>query len=137
MGDIVKYMKRCTEGIIISGSDRIYKKQGLKQGLNEMCVRNLSTFTGREKAAGILLNRKSILPIYVDESIVLFPTQSIRIYECVYINYQEMLTFKSVSDSETKIVFYDLDEIIVNATENKIKHQVLRTQSILHQKNNK
>ena len=133
----MNYIKRSTQGIFISGNSKEYLTKGLKQSINDICIRNLSTFEGREMAAGILLNRKSILPIYVNSEICLFPTESIRNYGCIYVNYYELLSFKEVVGNETKIVFYDLSEIFVKISYQKIRKQVVRVQTILAEKNAK
>ena len=135
MGDKMKYIKRSSQGTMFSRKNKVYIPKGLKQYINELCISNLSTFQGREKAAGILLSRKSILPIYVNKDICLFPTESIRNYDCIYINYNELLSFKGLSSNETKIIFYDLSEISVNISYEKIKKQVVRVQTILAKKN--
>ena len=122
---------------MFSRSSKEFITKGLKQFINDLCVKNLSTFEGREKASGIILNRKSILPIYVDQEMCLFPTESIRNYGCIYINYNELLSFKAQSNKETKIIFYDLSEILVNISYEKIRKQVIRVQTILTQKSAK
>lgn len=131
MGDKMKYIKRSSEGTMISKSSKEFVKKGLKQSINEWCIKNLSTFEGREKAAGILLNRKSVLPIYVNKDIFLFPTESLRNYSCIYINYNELLSFTELSTTETRIIFYDLTEIVVPISYQKIKMQIVRVQTIL------
>lgn len=134
MGDKMKYLKRSVEGTMLSYKNKEFQKKGLKQSINDLCIRNLSTFEGREKASGILLNRKSILPIYVNKDVFLFPTESIRNYNCIYINYNELLSIKRFSNGGTKIIFYDLTEITVDISYERIKNQVHRVQRILEQK---
>jgi len=133
----MKYIKRSTEGILVTGNKKVFMSKGLKQLINDLCIRNLSTFEGRERAARVLLNRKSILPIYVNDDICLFPTESIRNYACIYINYNELLSFKEMNKDETKIIFYDLSEIFVNVSSEKIRKQLVRVQTILAEKNAK
>ena len=134
MGDKMKYIKRSSEGTMISGSSKEYVTKGLRQSINDMCISNLSTFEGRERAAGVILNRKSVLPIYVNKDVFLFPTESIRNYECIYINYNELLSFKGISNNETMIVFYDLSEVHIHISFEKIRKQISRVQTILELK---
>ncbi|AIO18707.1 ComK protein [Candidatus Izimaplasma bacterium HR1] len=131
----MKYVKRATEGILVLDKKAKYLTKGLKQYINDQCIKNLSTFEGREQAARIILNLKSNLPIYVNDEIILFPTKSMRNYDCIYVNYHKVLSFRESLNGFTKIIFSDLTEIEVDASLVKIKRQLLRAQTIFELKN--
>ena len=131
----MKYIKRTTEGILVLEKEARYLTKGLKQFMNEACIQNLSTFEGRKQAAQIILNHTSNLPIYVDEDTIMFPTKSIRNYDCIYVNYHQVLSLKETIGGSTRIVFNDLSEIKVDTSIVKMRKQLFRAQTIFKAKN--
>ena len=113
-----------------------YLKQGLKQHINKMCINNLSTYEGRREASRAILQRKSILPIYVNPHIFLYPTISVRNFYCTFINYFEVLSIIRMGEKRTKIVFHDLSDINLDINYKKINNQHLRIENILKLKSN-
>jgi len=63
--------------------------------INELCVENLSTYLGRKTATSEKYKVKSVVPIYVDDVTLLFPTESVKNFDCVWINYHEIETVYS------------------------------------------
>ena len=127
----MKYIRRTSQGILVLDKKEKYLTKGLKQFINEECIRNLSTFEGREQAAKVILKHQSNLPIYVNEDTIVFPTKSIRNYDCIYVNYHEVLSLTETIRGNTKIIFNDLTEIKVDSSLQKIKKQLFRAQTIL------
>lgn len=134
MGDTMNYVTRSMDGTVVSGNELFTYKQGIKSYINSLCLKNLSTFEGREKASAYVLNHKSNLPLYINENIVLFPTESLRNYECVYINYLEILSVQERDYGLTKFIFNDLSELNVNITHSKMKKQMKRALTIYEYK---
>lgn len=126
----MKYIKRSKEGILVLDKKATYLQRGLKQYINDLCIKNLSTIEGREKAAKKLLNITSNLPVYVNEEIILFPTKSIRNYDCVYLNFHKILTLKKQDNISSKVIFDDLSEVVVGISLKKLKRQLLRANTI-------
>jgi|LGOV01.1.fsa_nt_gb competence protein ComK len=132
----MKYLKRESQGILIMEEKEVYLKQGLKQYINKMCINNLSTYEGRREASKAILQRKSILPIYVNPQIFLYPTISVRNYQCTFINYYEVLSIIRMTEKRTKIVFNDLSDLNLDISHEKINNQHQRIENILNLKVN-
>ncbi len=136
MGDKMKYVRRNSEGVLIDNGNKTSYLKGLRQFINELCLRNLSTFKGRENASQFILKKRSVLPVYIDKETFLFPSESIRNFNCVYLNYHEVLNIESYQENYTKITFYDLSELVINISYPKIARQIVRVELILNCKNN-
>ena len=73
-----------------------YEKKKMKTQLvplriiNELCIDNLSTYQGRKEAIKIKYGIKTMVPIYINDEILLFPTKGIKEYACVWINYHQI-----------------------------------------------
>lgn len=131
----MKYVKRSSEGIMVLDRKAHFYTRGIRQFINDLCIKNLSTFEGREKAASSVLSIKSNLPIYVNEEMLLFPTKSIRNFDCIYVNYHKVLTVKKKSEGLSKVIFDDLSELVVDVNLTKLKRQYKRATTIYDYKN--
>lgn len=88
----IQYLFRNDEGTtIVCKNKKEILEQVPKTVINDLCMRNLSTYEGRKVATKHLYNIKILVPIYVDEDNLLFPTVSTANYDCVWINYHEIL----------------------------------------------
>lgn len=132
----MNYIRRNKEGIIVVGNKEKMYNLGLKQYINYACIDNLSTYDGRRKASEIILKKTSILPIYVTSKKVLFPTKSLRKYDCIFVNEREILSVKEWGVKQSIITFNDLSNIIANVSCNKIKKQIKRIKIIIKHQNN-
>lgn len=130
----MKYITRSTEGIQVFNKKTTVVCKGLKQYIDELCIQNLSTFKGRSDAAKRVLQCTTNLPIYVNESILLFPTKSIRNMDCVYINFYRVLSVQKVTLNSSKIIFDDLTEMHIQTSHKKLQNQMLRSQTICEHK---
>ncbi|XMB86953.1 competence protein ComK [Mycoplasmatota bacterium WC44] len=74
--------------------------------INDLCIQGLSTYKGRIDAVKIKYGFKSLVPIYVSEDCLLFPTVSPRNYECIWINY-----FKIKHIKKNQIIMKDNNKI--------------------------
>lgn len=103
---------------------------GLKQYLNNLCMKNLSTYDGRKKATVKLLNEKNNIPIYIDKNLFMYPTKSLREYSMLFINYYAILSFKKIDSNSTLLIFKNLDKLVVDVSIRKINKQHLRIKKI-------
>ena len=133
----MKYIQRDFEGIMIDGKNSKRLKYGLIQYIDILCVNNLSTYQGRISASKKILSRKSLLPVYINRNIVLFPIISIRDFNCILINYCELLSTVSIANKQSKVVFKDLSEVILPVSNIKLRNQIQRIGIILRHKNNR
>ncbi len=126
----MKYLKRSSEGIVVIDKKTRTYTIGVKHFINELCLRNLSTFEGRVKASSKVLNVGSNVPVYVNENMILFPTKSLRNYDCIYINFLRVLNVEEGLNGLNKVIFDDLTEVNVNVSITKIKRQMVRSNII-------
>lgn len=130
----MKYIQRSMNGIRIYDKNERELKKGLKEFINSLCIQNLSTMKGREEAASIILNKKSVLPVYINEELLLVPTESVRNYNCIYFNIHKVLSFEYIENKKTKILFDDLTALEVPISMKKLQNQLLRSRCILNTK---
>lgn len=117
----MKYIKREYCGFEIDGQTY---DGGMISFVNSMCIQNMSTYKGRLDASKVILNRSSNLPVYVNENICLFPTESIRNYGCFLVNVHQVLHVKSNGKKSCIIIFYDLSVIKVSVSKVVIDRQL-------------
>ncbi|MEC9485606.1 MAG: competence protein ComK [Candidatus Izemoplasma sp.] len=127
----MNYIKRTSTGIVlINNQSQTPINKGLTQYLNESCIKHLSTLKGRQKAAKVLLDKTANLPIYVNETCLLFPNQSLRRIDTVLINYFSIYDIIRI-DGRTKIVFNDLQTLFLPQTETQLKNQFRACKKLL------
>ena len=128
----MKYITRSIVGIIVDGNKNKEFDIGLKQHLNLLCIKELSSLKGRQEASGRILGSNRLLPFYVDDSTFLFPTSSLRNMDAFLINYHRVLSITKINSKNTRILFDDYTHIMVNSSVNRIKNQMLRIQNIMN-----
>ena len=137
MGDKMNYIKRHEDGIEINQDlGSIILNTSLKKYINLMCLKNLSTYEGRRISTQKLLAETSNIPIYINEGICLYSIKSIRDYNTVFINYNEILSIKEVSKDYTSFIFNNLTEKTFGISINRVKKQHIRIIKILDYLNN-
>ncbi len=137
MGDKVNYIRRNEDGIEVNSElGSIFVNSSLKKHINNLCLKNLSTYDGRRDSTSKFLRENNNIPIYVDEEIILYPTKSIRCYDTVFVNFKEVLSVKKVGNGYTNFIFTNLSEIKLEVSINKIKKQHLRIKKIIDYLNN-
>jgi competence transcription factor ComK len=122
MGDAMKYIKRSCEGIEISSYRIDTIRVGFTSYIDRLCKKNGSSLKGRITSAKYILNRHRMVPIYVNENIILLLTKDIRHIETVAINCMRVISFSQKEDN-TLVTFDDLTSILLKTTIKKIKKQ--------------
>jgi competence protein ComK len=137
MGDNMQYIKRSENGIEIGTEKGIINVNStLKKYINDLCLKNLSTFEGRRVATSKLLMENNNIPIYINEEIILYPTKSIRCYDTVFVNFNDVLSIKKNKNGHTSLIFTNLSEIVIEISFKRILKQHLRINKILDYLNN-
>ncbi len=127
----MNYIKRSHEGIEVNTDlGSIYIETSLKKYINELCMNNLSTFEGRKVSTIKLLREKNNIPIYVNDELFLYPTKSIRCFDTVFVNFNEVLSIKMVSKGYTSFIFTNLFEITLEVSIQRIRKQHRRIKKI-------
>ena len=130
------YLKRTSNGIKVKDESDVIIKKGLKQTLNDLCVLNLSTYEGRTKSIREMFGFNHNYPVFVNNSMLFFPTESIRNYNCIYINYFKVLSIRQINQQICCVIFTDLSELRVQISHQKIMKQMDRCQIIINYLNN-
>lgn len=126
----MKYIVRDIKGIqVVSDNIKIINK-GLIEYINYLCLQELSTYIGRVTSTKKTCKIQSTVPIYINNQTILFPTSSVRNYECYYINYKEVLSVREQGNN-TVIIFDDLSELYLSTDVKKIKRQIKKCECII------
>ncbi len=100
----------------------------IKSAINYLCMRNFRTYDSSKKVASKILGTSSKCPIYVNKRILLVPTSSDRNDDCIFINFNNVLTYEELN-SKVCITFTNNDVIYLNQTEytvNRMKEKYLK-----------
>ncbi|MFK5883320.1 MAG: competence protein ComK [Candidatus Izemoplasma sp.] len=126
----MNYLTRTNDGIVISENSKILNvNSSLKYTINSLCKKNLSTMNGRIDSVKTIFGFKSLIPIYIDNSTLLFPTASLRDYDIYFINYNEILFLVKKVDY-LLITFKDLSILKLYISFTKMNKQMERCKII-------
>jgi competence transcription factor ComK len=93
----MNYITRHEHGVWVDGPDDILM-MGLRQCINERCLRYLSTYEGRRDAARLTLERKRLVPILVGPGETLLPIRSMRHPDAVYVRQEAIVAIEERAD---------------------------------------
>ena len=127
----MKYVKRTTQGIQTKDYVSEVENSSLKSFLNRLCLMNGSTYDGRIESSKFLLHTEGLVPFYVSNEMVFFSSKNIREFDVIFINTIRVLKVVSVTNGKVKIVFDDLDELLLNVSFNKLYRQYMLSKEIL------
>ncbi len=130
MGDEMKYIVRSEMGVKIESDSTRYLDFGLIEYINTLCIKELITYKGRIEATRKKLDIQSNIPVFISQELLLFPTVSVRNWDCFFINYFEVLSVTS-ENGKAIIFFNDLTQISLDIGENRIFNQVKKCEQIL------
>ncbi|NLN50641.1 MAG: hypothetical protein GX149_03335 [Acholeplasmataceae bacterium] len=81
--------------------------------VKSLCEKELFSYESRLKLTKERLNIKIKIPIYINPKTLLFPIKSPKRYDNYWLNYFEIFSYEAFFE-KTIILFYSLDEVIVN-----------------------
>ena len=103
-------IERCAEGTLIVHSDREETVPlGLKQVLNSLLLKELTTYQGRLDALKVKTGWSRNVPLFIDEQCCLFVTTSHRDSAAVYINCVEIVSIRKYDEATSEIRFKSLN----------------------------
>ncbi|WP_081457699.1 competence protein ComK [Alkalihalophilus pseudofirmus] len=114
---------------IVYETDHTYYVKELAHSMIERaCIEGGATCEGRRDAVSKLINVSSKIPIPIDplNHIYAFPTNSPSKFECNWIFYHHIHTFKKLSN-KTLITFMNHHQLTVDITHSTFEKQVQRT----------
>ncbi|MBN2604577.1 MAG: hypothetical protein JXR62_01980, partial [Bacilli bacterium] len=82
------------------------------------------------------LPKKRNIPIYINQSLILYSTKSIRESNTVLVNYFAVISVKKVSKTHTRFIFTNLEEEIMDVSYEKIMKQHSKIKIIIEYLNN-
>ncbi len=96
--------------------------------MEESCMYFGSTYEGRKKGAKNILGAEYKVPIVVEDSdnLIVFPTTSPMSEECVWISLKRVKKIEKVDYYNTKIIFDNNKEIIVESSYRSVENQLSR-----------
>lgn len=123
----MNFIKRNNYGCDIDGSSF---NVGMIEQINKLCLIELTTYKARKESTKKVLHIKSLTPIFIHSSLLLFQTHTSREYDCCFINYFNVLSIRK-KDDKTEIVFIDFTKLLVNQKYTKISTQMKKCEMII------
>lgn len=104
----------------------------LERYLNNLCLNDLTTLSGRINAIKEKYHIVKNVPIYIKDDLVLFPTSNKKNYSNIYLN---SVYIKRIipQEEKTKIIFYDNQSLIIDKNYHTIKLSYEKCLKIINQ----
>lgn len=117
-----------TASLIYEDEDRYIVEQTPFSIMEESCKYFGSTYEGRKEGSKNILNAEYKLPIVVEDSnnLIVFPTMSPLSTECCWISLKRVKKIEKIDSNNTKIIFDNNREIIVDCSYRIIENQLSR-----------
>ena len=116
----MKYLKKSEYGIKVVDNSTKELKCGMKWYINNLLKEELTNYEARVKTTKSVLSLKTLIPIYVRQNILLFPTTSLRSPNIIFVNYHKVMSIVSRGKT-TSIIFDDLTELDLDIGYYRIK----------------
>lgn len=101
--------------------------------VKQLCMDNLFTYEGYLKSVRYLFNKHYLIPVYVNEIVMLIPTKRVRDYENIWINYQAIENIKSTTYGVC-ILFFSKIELNINLKIETLQKQIQYLKEIRNHK---
>ena len=114
--------------VVYEDDDRYIIKQTPYQIMEESCKYFGSTYEGRKDGAREMLGAEYKVPIVIEDSsnLIVFPTTSTLSEDCVWISLKRVEKIEKIDANNTKIIFDNKTEIIVDSSYRTIENQLSR-----------
>lgn len=119
----------CKEGTkILEENGAVILNEDTTEIVARNCFMNGSTLEGRQKGSSFLIGTSYKPPIIVNgySNIILIPTHSHRNKNCIWIHFQNVLTYYSKSEKKTMVEFKNNEKIIIDISYSVFDKQILR-----------
>ena len=123
---IVPNEKDCS--LVYEDESRYIVKENPFQIMENSCKYFGSTYEGRRNGAKEILGAEYKVPIVVEDSnnLIIFPTTSPLSNDCAWISLKRVKNIEKIDQNNTKIIFDNEKEIIVNCSFRTIENQLSR-----------
>lgn len=114
--------------LIYEDEDRYIIEESPFEIMEESCKYFGSTYAGRKDSAKSILGAEYKVPILVEDSsnLIIFPTNSPRSEDCVWIALNRVQNFEKIDAINTKITFDNGKELIVATSYRSFENQISR-----------
>jgi len=114
--------------VVYEDDDRYIIKQTPFQIMEESCKYFGSTYEGRKDGAREMLGAEYKVPIVIEDSsnLIVFPTTSPLSEDCVWISLKRVEKIEKIDSNNTRIIFDNKTEIIVDSSYRTIENQLSR-----------
>ncbi|MBQ9019523.1 MAG: competence protein ComK [Bacilli bacterium] len=114
--------------LVYEDDERYIIHQSPFEIMEESCKYFGSTYEGRKNGAKNMLGAEYKVPIIVEDSsnLILFPTTSPQAEDCVWISLKRVEKIEKIDNINTKIIFDNKREIIVDSSYRTIENQLSR-----------
>ena len=116
----MKYLTKSEYGIKVVDNSTKELKCGMKWYINNLLKEELTNYEARVKTTKSVLSLKTLIPIYVRQNILLFPTTSLRSPNIIFVNYHKVMSIVRRGKT-TSIIFDDLTELDLDIGYYRIK----------------
>lgn len=116
------------ESLIYEDHERYIIKQTPFNIMEDSCKYFGSTYEGRKEGAKSILNAEYKIPIVIEDSsnLIVFPTTSPLSKDCCWISLKRVKNIEKIDSNNTKIIFDNDKEIIVDCSYRTIENQLSR-----------
>ncbi len=114
--------------VVYEDDERYIIKETPFQIMEDSCKYFGSTYEGRKDGAKEMLGAEYKVPIVVEDSsnLIVFPTTSPLSDDCVWISLKRVEKIEKIDANNTKIIFDNKTEIIVDSSYRTIENQLSR-----------
>lgn len=114
--------------VVYEDEERYIIKQTPFEIMEESCKYFGSTYEGRKDGAKEILGAEYKVPIIIEDSsnLIVFPTTSPLSEDCVWISLKRVEKIEKIDANNTKIIFDNKKEIIVDSSYRTIENQLSR-----------
>ncbi len=125
------YIRKNASGIAVTDGRATKRLACSLQGyLDTLLLAELTTFEGRMAALRKMTGMKRNLPIYIDDSICLYTTKSLREPDAICINFHRVLSIRDKKFS-AEVIFKDLSILPLDMPYRKLAHKHAKTACFL------
>ena len=114
--------------VVYEDDERYIIKQTPYEIMEESCKYFGSTYEGRKDGAREMLGAEYKVPIVIEDSsnLIVFPTTSPLSEDCVWISLKRVEKIEKIDANNTRIIFDNKTEIIVDSSYRTIENQLSR-----------
>ena len=114
--------------VVYEDDERYIIKSTPFEIMEESCKYFGSTYEGRKDGAKEMLGAEYKVPIVIEDSnnLIVFPTTSPLSEDCVWISLKRVEKIEKIDANNTKIIFDNKTEIIVDSSYRSIENQLSR-----------